>query len=102
LSVEGNTDNAGDPTMNQTLSQNRAQAVVDYLASKGIDKGRLQAVGNGPNNPIAANDTPAHMALNRRVEFHVLGFNGQPVAKDPTTPPPAAAPAASGAAATHH
>jgi outer membrane protein OmpA-like peptidoglycan-associated protein len=98
LSVEGNTDNAGDATMNQTLSQARAQAVVDYLVSKGVDKGRLQAVGNGPNNPIAPNDSPAHMALNRRVEFHVLGFNGQPVPKDPTPPVASPAPAASGAA----
>jgi outer membrane protein OmpA-like peptidoglycan-associated protein len=99
LSVEGNTDNAGDPTANQTLSQNRAQAVVDYLVKTAkIDPGRLQAVGNGQNNPIAPNDTPAHMALNRRVEFHVLGFNGQPVPKDPTPPVSAAAPAASGSA----
>jgi outer membrane protein OmpA-like peptidoglycan-associated protein len=98
LSVEGNTDNAGDPAMNQTLSQARAQAVVDYLVSKGIDKGRLQAIGNGPNNPIAPNDTKDHMALNRRVEFHVLGFNGQPVPKDPPAPVTAPAPAPVGGA----
>jgi outer membrane protein OmpA-like peptidoglycan-associated protein len=98
LSVEGNTDNAGDANANQTLSQARAQAVVDYLASKGVDKGRLQAVGNGQNNPIAPNDTPAHMALNRRVEFHVLGFNGQPVPKDTSAPAGAAAPAPAGSA----
>jgi OOP family OmpA-OmpF porin len=83
LSVEGNTDNAGEPKFDNTaLSQSRAQAVVDFLASKGIDKGRLQAKGYGSSNPLAPNDTPAHMALNRRVEFHVLSFNGQPVPKD--------------------
>jgi len=82
LSVEGNTDNAGEPAFdNKGLSQGRAQAVVDYLVSQGIDKGRLTAVGNGSSNPLVPNDTPAHMALNRRVEFHVLGFNGQSVPK---------------------
>ncbi|HEX8791628.1 MAG TPA: OmpA family protein, partial [Polyangiaceae bacterium] len=83
LSVEGNTDNEGEPKFdNKALSQARAQAVVDALAKAGVDKGRLQAIGYGSSNPVAPNDTPANKALNRRVEFHVLGFNGQPVAKD--------------------
>jgi len=88
LSVEGNTDNQGEPKFdNKALSQARAQSVVDYLGTKGVDKGRLQAVGYGSSNPLAPNDTPANMALNRRVEFHVLGFNGQPVAKDTSSTP---------------
>ena len=41
-----------------------------------------QAIGYGSSNPVAPNDTAANKALNRRVEFHVLGFNGQPVPKD--------------------
>jgi outer membrane protein OmpA-like peptidoglycan-associated protein len=96
LSVEGNTDNEGEPKFdNKKLSQDRAQAVCDYLATKGIDKGRLQAMGYGSSNPLAPNDTAANKALNRRVEFHVLGFNGQPVQKDTSAsspPSPGAAP----------
>jgi OmpA-OmpF porin, OOP family len=114
LSIEGNTDNAGEAKGfdNTKLSQERAQAVVDYIAKQGIDKSRLTAVGNGSKNPLAPNDTPEHMAGNRRVEFHVRGYNGQPVASDSssatasaatpaTTPAPAtsAAPAGSGSAA---
>jgi outer membrane protein OmpA-like peptidoglycan-associated protein len=101
LSVEGNTDNEGEPKFdNKKLSQDRAQSVVDYLAKEGVDKGRLQAMGYGSSNPLAPNDTAANKALNRRVEFHVLGWNGQSVQKDTsaapapkaatTAPPPAA------------
>jgi OOP family OmpA-OmpF porin len=90
LSVEGNTDNAGEPAFdNKKLSQDRAQAVVDWLVKGGIDQGRLQAVGNGSANPLVPNDTPAHKAQNRRVEFHVLGWKGQPIPKEPPAPPPA-------------
>jgi outer membrane protein OmpA-like peptidoglycan-associated protein len=103
LSVEGNTDNAGEPKFdNKALSQGRAQAVVDYLTAQGIDKGRLQAVGNGSSNPLAPNDTPAHMALNRRVEFHVLGFNGQAVPKETAVVPMAAKPGAAPSASGKH
>ena len=99
LSVEGNTDNAGEPKFdNVALSKARAQSVVDYLSAQGVDKGRLQAQGYGSQNPLAQNDTPAHMAVNRRVEFHVLGFNGQPVTKDPSAPVPVSAAAAKAAA----
>lgn len=107
LSIEGNTDNAGENKGfdNTKLSQDRAQSVVDYIVKQGIDKSRLTAVGNGSKNPLAANDTPEHMAVNRRVEFHVRGFNGKPVAADaasaapatPTTPAPAASTGAAAA-----
>jgi outer membrane protein OmpA-like peptidoglycan-associated protein len=97
LSVEGNTDNAGENKGfdNTKLSQDRAQSVVDYISKQGIDKGRLSAVGNGSKNPLAPNDSPEHMAGNRRVEFHVRGYNGQPVASDS-----ASASASTGAATT--
>jgi OmpA-OmpF porin, OOP family len=93
LSVEGNTDNAGEDKGfdNTKLSQDRAQSVVDYMVKQGIDKGRLTPVGNGSKNPLAANDTAEHKAVNRRVEFHVRSYNGQAVTAD--------APAAAGAAA---
>jgi outer membrane protein OmpA-like peptidoglycan-associated protein len=104
LSVEGNTDNAGEDKGfdNTKLSQERAQSVVDYIIKNGIDKGRLTPVGNGSKNPLAANDTPDHKATNRRVEFHVRSFNGQAVASEgggagavAPAPAAAAAPAAS-------
>ena len=67
--VEGNTDNLGDPTWNQTLSERRAQAIVDYLAGRGIDRRRLVARGNGPNNPLTTNKTPEGRARNRRTDI---------------------------------
>jgi len=67
--VEGNTDNLGDDTWNQTLSERRAQAIVDYLASRGIDRRRLVARGNGSNNPVGSNKTPEGRARNRRTDI---------------------------------
>ena len=66
--VEGNTDNMGDAAWNQTLSERRAQAIVDYLASRGIDRRRLVARGNGPA-PVATNKTPEGRARNRRTDI---------------------------------
>ncbi|HZU84609.1 MAG TPA: OmpA family protein [Polyangiaceae bacterium] len=81
LSIEGNTDNEGESKGfdNVKLSQQRAQSVVEWLTKQGVDTKRLAAIGNGSKNPLAANDTPEHMAENRRVEFHVREFNGQSV-----------------------
>jgi outer membrane protein OmpA-like peptidoglycan-associated protein len=88
LSIEGNTDNAGEKKGfdNMKLSEQRAQAVLEWLVKQGIDAKRLAAVGKGSTNPLAPNDTPAHMALNRRVEFHVREFNGQAVEADASAP----------------
>jgi OOP family OmpA-OmpF porin len=84
LSVEGNTDNEGEDKGydNAKLSKDRAQAVVDYLTKNGVDAKRLVAVGLGSKNPLKPNDNAADKALNRRVEFHVREFNGEPVAAD--------------------
>ena len=68
IRVEGNTDNFGDPVTNQDLSERRAQAIVDYLVSRGIDKARLVARGNGATKPIASNHTPEGRARNRRTD----------------------------------
>jgi NitT/TauT family transport system substrate-binding protein len=68
IRVEGNTDNFGDPVTNQDLSERRAQAIVDYLVSRGIDKGRLVARGNGATKPIASNHTAEGRARNRRTD----------------------------------
>lgn len=67
--VQGHTDNTGDATYNEQLSQRRAQAVVDYLNGKGVTKQRLNAHGYGPKQPIADNATSAGRLQNRRVEL---------------------------------
>ena len=67
--VEGHTDNVGAKAMNQTLSQQRAAAVVTWLAQNGIDKARLVAQGFGDSKPIADNATEEGRAKNRRVEL---------------------------------
>jgi len=67
--VEGHTDSRGSNTYNQGLSQRRAQAVRNYLVSKGISADRLSVSGKGEDNPIASNDTDAGRARNRRVEL---------------------------------
>lgn len=72
IEIEGHTDSDGPDERNQSLSQNRSQSVVDYIASKGIDKSRMQAKGFGESKPIDTNDTPEGRANNRRVEFTVL------------------------------
>ncbi len=69
FSVEGHTDNTGNPTQNQTLSEARSQAIVDKLVESGISADRLTAVGKGQNSPIADNNTEEGRAKNRRVEF---------------------------------
>jgi OmpA-OmpF porin, OOP family len=70
--IEGNTDDQGDAPVNQELSTARAQTVLLTLGFRGVDKSRLTAVGYGETRPKVANDTPAHRAQNRRVEFVVL------------------------------
>lgn len=69
IEIGGHTDSDGDPGYNQTLSQERADAVKDYLAAQGIPAESMTARGYGPDQPIAPNDTPENKALNRRIEF---------------------------------
>ncbi len=71
--VEGHTDNRGDATYNQDLSQRRAEAVAAYLVKKGVAKERVEAKGFGPSQPLADNNTKEGRAKNRRVEFKILG-----------------------------
>ncbi|MCC6997366.1 MAG: OmpA family protein [Deltaproteobacteria bacterium] len=67
--VEGHTSSEGRKDHNQALSLARAQAVVDDLVRRGLDKRRLRAAGRGPDEPIASNQDEAGRALNRRVEI---------------------------------
>ena len=71
LRVEGHTDNNGAAEMNLTLSQARARTVADYLASKGIEAGKLSPAGFGLTRPAVPNTSSVNRALNRRIEFIV-------------------------------
>ncbi len=74
VEIQGHTDNIGSDEYNQKLSEQRAWAVVNYLVQqKGVDPARLIAKGYGETMPRASNDTPEGRALNRRVEFVVIG-----------------------------
>jgi OmpA-OmpF porin, OOP family len=70
--VEGYTDSSGTRAGNLRLSQERAEAVTDYLAQKGVPRNRLEAKGYGDARPIAPNLTARGRELNRRVEIVVL------------------------------
>ncbi len=71
LDINGHTDNVGDPAKNQTLSENRAAAVLKYLSDKGVESSRMKAQGFGDTKPIADNKTAKGREQNRRVEFKV-------------------------------
>jgi outer membrane protein OmpA-like peptidoglycan-associated protein len=73
VEIQGHTDNTGSVQLNQRLSQERADAVMNYLVkSLGISPERLTAQGYGPSQPIASNDNAEGRALNRRVDFKIL------------------------------
>lgn len=71
IEIGGHTDNVGNKTYNQKLSENRAKAVYDYLILQGIAAARLSYKGYGDTMPIADNSTEQGRALNRRTEFKV-------------------------------
>jgi outer membrane protein OmpA-like peptidoglycan-associated protein/uncharacterized protein YidB (DUF937 family) len=72
LEVGGYTDNVGNPTANQRLSQQRADSVRRFLTDKGVKADSLVAKGYGDSNPIASNDTVDGRFKNRRIEYKVL------------------------------
>lgn len=69
--VIGYTSHTGPQEFNQELSVKRAQAVMKYLATKGVATSRMEAIGKGWNDPVATNKTWAGRALNRRVEIFI-------------------------------
>src|SRR6202166_1425800 len=73
LAIEGNTDSVGGDSYNQTLSENRAGSVRDYLATEGIPTASMTAHGFGKSQPVASNDTAGGRQQNRRVELIVSG-----------------------------
>ena len=70
--IEGHTDSTGSESLNQRLSDSRANAVMDYLVNNGISGGRLTAVGYGEGSPIDSNNTRSGRAANRRVEVTLV------------------------------
>ena len=73
IEVGGYTDNVGGDVMNQTLSENRAGSVRDYLVQQGVASGSVSSKGFGNTLPVASNDNSAGRQQNRRVELLVSG-----------------------------
>jgi outer membrane protein OmpA-like peptidoglycan-associated protein len=73
IEVGGYTDNVGGDSMNQTLSENRASSVRDYLVQEGVSTNSVSAKGFGNTLPVASNDNSAGRQQNRRVELLVSG-----------------------------
>ncbi|AXC10500.1 Outer membrane protein A precursor [Acidisarcina polymorpha] len=73
LQVEGYTDNVGSDDYNQKLSQQRADAVRDYLTSQGVSSNNISSTGYGKSDPVADNSTNQGRAENRRVQLVVSG-----------------------------
>jgi OOP family OmpA-OmpF porin len=72
IEIQGHTDSTGAHDYNVGLSQKRAQSVMSYLISKGIDPSRMTSKGYGPDRPMASNQTREGRARNRRVEINPL------------------------------
>ena len=73
--VTGHTDSTGSDAYNNTLSQNRASAVANYLSLRGVNASRMVVRGMGKTSPIASNDTAEGRAQNRRVELSIQQIN---------------------------
>jgi outer membrane protein OmpA-like peptidoglycan-associated protein len=76
VQIAGHTDAKGSDAYNERLSAQRAAAVVDYLASKGVKAARMTSVGLGESQPVADNETEEGRELNRRVELKIVRGNG--------------------------
>ena len=71
LLIVGHTDNVGDDSYNQALSQRRSSSAATYLAAQGVARTRLAATGKGESEPVATNETDAGRQQNRRVEVAI-------------------------------
>lgn len=72
IEIAGHTDNTGDETLNQKLSEERSKNVVTFLTAHGIQPGRLVAKGYGSSQPVASNTTDEGRQQNRRTEIKIL------------------------------
>ncbi|HNB81957.1 MAG TPA: OmpA family protein, partial [Chitinophagaceae bacterium] len=78
VEIRSYTDSKGEDAYNEELSVRRAQAVMNYMSSKGVDRGRMIAKGEGKKNPVQPNmvdgkDNPTGRQYNRRTEFRIIG-----------------------------
>ncbi|MCL4103773.1 UNVERIFIED_CONTAM: hypothetical protein GTU68_029090 [Idotea baltica] len=71
VQFEGHTDTDGDSTANQVLSEQRAQAVADYMVEQGVPVGRVKSAGFGPTMPVARGEGADFKARNRRTEIKI-------------------------------
>jgi outer membrane protein OmpA-like peptidoglycan-associated protein len=81
IDVYGHTDSTGSSPYNQTLSENRARAVADYLASRGVTNARIRSQGYGETQPVASNATEEGRSANRRVEIKIVPVTQDDVAR---------------------
>lgn len=80
IDVYGHTDSTGSDAYNQTLSENRASTVGNYLASRGVAPARIRTQGFGETMPVASNDTIDGRTRNRRVEIKIVPVTQEDVA----------------------
>ena len=100
LRIEGHTDDSGTSEHNHSLSQARAEAVIEWLAKNGVDKSRLEGKGLGEERPLVKNDTAVNKEQNRRVEFKLWELDGKATDAQKDAPPTPAAASATPAATT--
>lgn len=81
IDVYGYTDSTGSIAYNQKLSEQRAQAVANYLIGHGVSAARIRSQGFGVGNPVASNDTEDGRARNRRVEIKIVPISQDDVAR---------------------
>lgn len=72
IELSGHTSSEGNAGFNRSLSYRRVKTCKDYITAKGIDTGRIIAIGYGPDKPVSSNDTETGRAKNRRVEMRIV------------------------------
>jgi outer membrane protein OmpA-like peptidoglycan-associated protein len=75
VEISGHTDDTGTEQYNSDLSAKRAEAVVNYLTSREVDRSRMTFRGYGETRPVESNETEAGKAKNRRTEVRITGIN---------------------------
>jgi outer membrane protein OmpA-like peptidoglycan-associated protein len=81
IEIAGHTDSVGSDANNQQLSEQRANSVAAYLASRGVQQARVVTIGAGKMYPVASNDTETGRASNRRVEITIVPVTQDSVKK---------------------